>query len=498
MSEMLDNSLSENLGKINAHLDSLYLLANPFFRISKPTPENLVKYKNLKRKGLKFRIATNLVRLPGTVFLQSIWNISLSFITFREWFPRRSFKGDKFNFLGISQVTSSKQGFKEDPLLGQIPQILNTRTTLGMFYLNGTMIPRDFANKSIVSQVNCDVVLNSKTLSPCETIRVLWTNLVNCVGFIAHEFMRKTWTLDQLYLISEGVLFQFRRPTYANLVLLRRMIEILDRSEVQTIFFTIEGHSHEAMLISLIKTRYPEINIQVIQHAPLVPSQFGYFENLKLLRKSDSILCTGEITKDFTKEYLLTRDLACKDVRVIGSSKNHAPRESVLQLNQRPRISILLLPEGTVNSALEFLELLKNLAFKFPHICFVLRLHPATRENPKIQSLMNSSFTGNATISKTSLVGDLSKTDYCIYRSSAAALEALSFGVIPIHYNSNSSFDLDPIFEDLLRHPKATSYENLEEKIRLMTETQGKSTWEAKKMSDYFSNYYAPLNINSM
>ena len=111
---------------------------------------------------------------------------------------------------------------------------------------------------------------------------------------------------------------------------------------------------------------------------------------------------------------------------------------------------------------------------------------------------MNSSFTGNATISKTSLVGDLSETDYCIYRSSAAALEALSFGVIPIHYNSNSSFDLDPIFEDLLRHPSATSYENLEEKIRLMTETQGKSTWEATKMTDFFSNYYAPLNIESM
>ena len=149
MSDMLDNSLSENLGKINAHLDSLYLLANPFFRISKPTPENLVKYKNLKRKSLKFRIATNLVRLPGTIFVQSIWNISLSFITFREWFPRRSFKGEKFNFLGISQVTSSKQGFKEDPLLGKIPQLLNTRTTLGMFYLNGTLIPRDLAQRII-------------------------------------------------------------------------------------------------------------------------------------------------------------------------------------------------------------------------------------------------------------------------------------------------------------------------------------------------------------
>ena len=76
MSDTLDNSLSENLGKIHAHLESLYLLANPFFRISKPTPENLVKYKNLKRKSLKFRIATNLVRLPGTIFVQSIWNIS--------------------------------------------------------------------------------------------------------------------------------------------------------------------------------------------------------------------------------------------------------------------------------------------------------------------------------------------------------------------------------------------------------------------------------------
>ncbi len=498
MSEMLENSLPENLAKISAHLESLYLLANPFFRLSKPTPENLMKYKNYKQRALKYRIIVNLIRFPGIVFVQSIWNICLSFITFREWFPRRRFLDNKFNFLGISQVTSSKQGFKEDPLLGQIPQILNTRTTLGMFYLNGTTIPREFAHKSLVSQVNCDVVLNSKTLSPSETIGVLWTNLVTCIGFIAHEFKGKKWTLDQLYLISEGVLFQFRRPTYANLVLLRRMIDILNCSDVQTIFFTIEGHSHEAMLISLIKTRYPETEIQVIQHAPLVPSQFGYFENLKLLRRNDSILCTGEITKKFTKEYVLTDDLPCKNVRVIGSSKNYAPRESILHLIQGPRISILLLPEGTVNSAIEFLELLKQLAFEFPHISFVLRLHPATRENPKVESLMKSTFTDNATFSKTSLVGDLSETDFCIYRSSAAALEALSFGVIPIHYNSSSSFDLDPIFQDLLKHPKATSYESLREKIRLMTETQGISTWETKKMTDYFSNYYAPLNINVM
>ena len=45
---MSGKTLIENLKEINSQISDLFLLANPFFRLTKPTEENLSKYKDSK------------------------------------------------------------------------------------------------------------------------------------------------------------------------------------------------------------------------------------------------------------------------------------------------------------------------------------------------------------------------------------------------------------------------------------------------------------------
>ena len=495
---MVGNSLIDSLRKIRLEFTSPFLLANPFFRLSKPNHENLIKYKRYDAQSAHFRIIYNLLRFPLFAFLQGAFNILLSFFTYREWVLKQNFRGESFDYLGISQVTSSNQEFKEDPLLGEIPLKVAVGQTLCMFYLNGTRIPRGVAQKSLSTEQFQNSIVNSKTLSPIETIEVFFENLSACGAIFRLLLQRNKWTSEERLLLSEGLLYQLKRPTFANLFLMRRLNEILDSVKIETIFFTLEGHAHEAALITLIKNQYPQIQIRAIQHAPIVPSQIGYFDNLNMLRSTDAILCSGEVTYRLTIEYLKSQNAACKDVRVIGSSKNH--NKEILDRNSfRETVGkVLLLPEGTENSAVEFLQLLRHLSLNSPNLNFVLRLHPATRQSPKVARHLGEILPKNASISEASLMGDFEASVCCIYRGSAAAIEGLAFGVIPIHYNSNLQFDLDPIVNERLNHPRCTNYEQLEMFIKDLTRASALHAPNSVDFVDFFQDYYAPLKIEAL
>ena len=495
---MVGNSLIVSLRKMNLELTSAYLLANPFFRLSKPNHENLVKYKRFGLKSTKFRLTYNLLLFPLFVFIQGAFNILLSFSTYREWVSKQNSRGKSFDYLGISQVTSSNQEFKADPLLGEIPLKVAMGQTLCMFYLNGTRIPKGVAQKSLGAARLQNNIVNSKTLSPIETIGVFLENLSACGTIFRLLLQRNKWTSEERLLLSEALLYQLKRPTFANLFLIRRINEILDSAKVGNIFFTLEGHAHEAALITLIKKRYPHIKIRAIQHAPIVPSQFGYFDNLNMLRSSDAILCSGEVTYQLTIEYLKSQNAECKDVRIIGSSKNH-PREILVRYSLKEAVGkILLLPEGTENSAIEFLQLLRHLSLNSPNVDFLLRLHPATRQSPKVARHLGVKLPKNASISEGTLKDDLEASMCCIYRGSAAAIEGLAFGVIPIHYNSNLQFDLDPIVYERLKHPRCTNYEQLEMLMKNLTKPGALHSAESSDFVDFFQDYYAPLKIEAL
>jgi len=494
MSVTADNSLLDNLRRINQQFDNLFLLANPFFRLTKPTSENLIKYKDYKQDRMKLRTLNNFMCFPLTAFLQSIWNILLSLVTPWEWFPKQVLEKQSYEIFGISQITSPHPIFEVDPLLGQIPMLLNQNKDLAMFYLNGTRISRSTLRELLVSQSFLNVIINSKTLSPIETAYVLLVNFKASMSLLRIAIKDTELSSEQIYLLSEGLIHQFKRPTYANLVLLQRLIKILEKENIEKIFFTLEGHAHEAMVMTLLNTSFPHVKIKAIQHAPIVSSQSGYFENLLLLKESDSILCTGEIPKEFTSIYLEKNSIGCRDVQIVGSTKNQHMDLIDRATHSTGQDSILFLPEGTENSTLEFLDLLHSIAPKFPALKFVIRLHPATRTSVRVRTILKKTLSTNAVVSDLPLVSDLQSAKYCVYRGTASAIEGLAYGAIPIHYNTNPLFNLDPILSQKLKHPAAATHEQLEEIIRKISVSDLDLSFDTASLTEYFSKYFAPLN----
>jgi len=492
----VDNSLLEQLRNVRNYLDNPFFLSNPFYRLTKPTPENLSKYRNYEKGSLRLRTKYNFLILIPIAFTQSAWNILLSILTPWEWFASQRLSNYNFEILGISQVTRANQRFENDPLYGEIPRLLTKDKHLGMFYLNGTRKIGSDVRAALTKEKNQEVIVNSKTLSPVATTKLILKNFSAVLRLIFELKTNKLTTESELYLISEGLIFQFRRATFANLILLQRLIEVLKYSSTQSIFFTIEGHAHEAMIIDLVKSRFPQIRIKAIQHAPIVPDQVGFFDNLLRLRKIDSVLCTGKTMKEVTASFLLNSDAACKDVRIIGSSKSCSSIDQDNKLFKNKTQSMLILPEGTESSTIEFLDLFYYLANRHPRINFVFRTHPATRKSAKLKRQMAKILPVNAKFSQNSLIGDFEEAWYCIYRSSASAIEALPYGIIPIHFQSSIQFDLDPISNEHLVHPKAQNYADLDGIIDGLPNSHASLSSNSTKMYEYYRDFYFPLNVD--
>jgi len=100
--------------------------------------------------------------------------------------------------------------------------------------------------------------------------------------------------------------------------------------------------------------------------------------------------------------------------------------------------------------------------------------------------------------SQHSLINDLEESWCCIYRSSAAAIEALAYGVIPIHFQSSGQFDLDPILNEYLEHPKAQNYADLEGIINGLANSYVSLSSNGKRIREYHQDFYYPLDINAL
>jgi hypothetical protein len=159
--------------------------------------------------------------------------------------------------------------------------------------------------------------------------------------------------------------------------------------------------------------------------------------NLKLLNAKDKILTSGEITREYFSAFR-------KDIEIVnaGSSKFKAPLDSFYV---GEIIKVIGASEGTIQSLEVFINLFMSLKNQHPTIEFKLRVHPAINDGELRKSLKRLG-AEETLISNKTLLQDLSSTTYCIYRSSAVAIEGLALGVTPLYFDQSRSQGLNPLF----------------------------------------------------
>jgi hypothetical protein len=237
-------------------------------------------------------------------------------------------------------------------------------------------------------------------------------------------------------LFLRALSFESSRRTTHNILLLRRIRTLVETMEPKFLFLTAEGQPFESLVIRMRDLHFPKMRICYVQHSPIVPGQMELFENLSLLRKGDLVEVTGVYYKELFSYY--NRDLEFKFKK---TSSPQTLNQNEFTVND---IHILGAPEASFSSTLRFLLLFCELSTKFREWTFVIRFHPDLRRQGLMKNIFPR-FCRNLYFSNQSLHFDLQTSNFVIFRSSSVGIEALGFGVIPIHISFENSRLLNPL-----------------------------------------------------
>ena len=270
LSENLENILNENLGT--------EFLINPFFRISKATPEQMRPYfmvmQNLPRPVI---LLTILIQIPWYAIKLAI-GLALS-ISFSHQYRGFDCNSHQQKNLFLSHGTPGNlSDQKKDRFFDILPEKISIHGQVPstVVYTNQS----NFGYKKdikLLQQKNPSTshVLLPKFLKFKENL-----DFISSVSFLASRcvyvgmslYLRDS-TRSKILLVSTSSFFT--RRTYANYLLRERMREFFQSKQTVTFFLTFEGHSYEQMLIDDALKYNKDTLIYLYQHSPIVPYHFG-------------------------------------------------------------------------------------------------------------------------------------------------------------------------------------------------------------------------------
>jgi hypothetical protein len=377
--------------------------------------------------------------------------------------------------------------------------ILSEKQEIEMFYLNGTRTSRNKLETLYGTVVPFNLYVNSKLLAPFDMLKMIKINTKSAFKLFLASLFEPQISITERIMTINAAIYQCKRGTIANLVFIERISQILSNSDVLKILFTIEGHAHEALLINLVQEEFPDIKLIAYQHAPLLKTQFGFMENLKLMRPMDVLALSGIIPSNFVDQNIYRKENHLPECRIIGTSKFReasVARSPGLSLKKR---FVLFLPEGTKDSLAFYLKTMKILAEQNPDLKFRLRAHPASNINAYKFKKIWASLPTNASISRDSLDDDFAGAFASVHRSSSASIEGLIYGITPIHFSENTRVDLDPFSISTFDNFHAENVFELSKMIRItFNESCNFSSLEFQKLASINLSFFSPLNYEGI
>ncbi len=474
---MTPSELEQRLNYLKGIFPHADLTPNTFLQLVKPTDELLLPYQQVFIAS-KLRINISRISLFPRIMINVFKSVGISLIRRGELRSWRKHLVEPKETLIVSHFTHAQQPGSVDAFFGDL---LN-RKIHNVFYLNSTRVQHKNLLGFYPEEERKNLIFMTKSLPLSRVLSLHIRYLVLSINLFKHSFHR-TYDLTNRWLLIETAVQQHSRATLANKFFEIRLTELLKSIQPARVSLTFEGHAHEAVLIELIHKFFPEIEITPYQHAPVVPEQFGILRNLRILNPRDKLLTSGEITKEYLSAF--RTDIA---ILAAGSSKFKEPAENVYVDD---RIKVIGASEGTIQSLEVFIKLFNILAAKLPNLDFKLRVHPAISARELRESLKRL-HSNSALISQNSLVQDLATSTYCIYRSSAVAIEGLAFGVTPLYFDQSRSQGLNPLYFANLHLPVFGDADELTEFFKglssLESSAHGIDRVELQRISNqYFS-----------
>ena len=408
-------------------------LVNPFFRISKNTPETARRYYFLMKDYPRiFYICVFLFVMPikflgfSFILILSLFNSYQYRIYNRKIIISRN--------LFVTHATKSNLvGSETDRFFDELPKLTREK------YFNTIVLytfQQKFGYKTVdkllsLKDSNSQHILMPKFLRLSENftfLKIAMKLSIFCFLTGFRIFFKNK--VNSKILFASSLTF-LNRNCYVNYLIANRVLDFCQKGITKKIFLTLEGHSYEHLVVHKVSGLDRRIIYFLRQHSPITRDHFGLKYFLESKARNIFVLTTG----DFYKRYFESIEQG-NNILVLGSSRGAVPN-----ILSHPDINraILYTPEASSKISLEFMYLVRSLVVSSQDYKHVLRLHPDVRRSFKIRILLAMlKQYDNFELSSTSLILDFQRVDFVIYRSSVVAIESLPTGRILIFYGSES------------------------------------------------------------
>ena len=419
-------------------------LINPYFRISKGTPEQTKKY-SLLNSGIPRPVVLvwNLLSIPVNIFKLSL-TLMLSLVLFRQNSIFKQ-KIENTEVLFLSHGTKGNLlNSEKDTFFDLMPQNFQSQKNLRstVLYTNQNLFGFRIDNRLLDHKSEeLNHVLLPKFLRFTEHAKYAFTTgyFALRAAILSFRYYFEKPDLSRILICS--IPWYFSRATYSNYLLLNRVKEVQIKNNLSTIFLTFEGHSFEQIIVDGLNEYGKKTNILFYQHSPIVPSHYGIISFLTQLKFGIIVLTTGV----FYKKYFQSLS-ELPSYEVIGTNKG---KLSVSDRKIEMMNKITYAPEGTNFATKDFVDLIKCIIKDSPEYSHFLRLHPDIKLSLRLKlELSRLRKYGNFFISSNDLESDLTNTKYLVYRSSAVAIESLKHDLQPIFYAEAKFSGLNVLFSN--------------------------------------------------
>jgi hypothetical protein len=206
-------------------------------------------------------------------------------------------------------------------------------------------------------------------------------------------------------------------------------------------------------------------------------------------------LCTS---KQSYKQIKDSKKIIKNNVFHLGNLKNINLKKGSMNKLNKNKLSFLVIPEGTISECTNLFNFSIESAYKKKSLRFILRTHPIVDINEifKILKIEKKKLPKNVIISKNkNILQDIKRTSFVLFRGSAAVLQSILGGNIPIYLKTKDDKNINPI-QEFNNEIKTVS--NFEELDILSKSCTSKKQKNLKLIENIKKNYYKKFNINKL
>lgn len=427
----------EALAEIEQERILLEITSNPLLYIRKFLPEDKPELSFLESRKKKSIFTLNLLSFPILIFFNSIACYFLISTRNRNIKQAESKKGT-YDFIFLSHLVDPPLNREiEDRFLGVISKHAAFKNKSLVLFL-----PHFQQSKKMSPLIGHHTSeLMRRVTGPKKLMSLILENNIQAINLYRRACTLRSKNFNSRLLLIKAANRQIQRDCLSDLIIAENCVELIERYKPKVFFITYEGHTFEVTTIKKLKELFPKLVIMAYQHAPIVNSQNGFFRGLKLFTKNVFLLTSGDLTAQIA---VMRNKEILNNVKNLGSDKHILWEEPDTKYKHNQDFKVLLVPEASYGAVLELIELTQGISSGLS-IQYSIRLHPRMKIGRVNQEIIEK-FGRIRVSTNPDLQTDIRSAQACAYRSSAAAIQAMQYGLLPIFTSYYPNLLVDPLY----------------------------------------------------